>query len=75
MDLIDDMLAKHSDDEIIAYLYSLLSSTNKSFNDAIMDENRVLMGSCYPNYSQAATILQKLKRRNDERQARMDMIQ
>lgn len=76
INVIDDMLAKHSDTEIIEYLYNEISEVARIYK--LTSDNKTpaeyLWATTY-DILEIREILKALHRRNQERQAQADMVQ
>lgn len=75
INIIEDMLNKHSDAEIIEYLYRTIHTVDKYYDKVIadgMDANLLLTQT--ETISLVVDILKALHKRNQERQAQTDMI-
>lgn len=69
MNIVEDILEKHSDEEIIEYLYTGMSGINKILDDAVDKQNLMEMGAITPLITQYTMILKGLKKKNDLRNA------
>ena len=69
INLVDEVL-KHTDDEIIEYLYGLASYLRRQYNSA-EDPQRLLTAS--GEVEQLYAVLKGLKQRNDSRNAQVDL--
>lgn len=67
--IVDDMLSKHSEEEIIEYLYSGMSGINKILDDAVDKQNLMEIGAITPLITQYTAILRGMKKQNDLRNA------
>lgn len=65
INLVDEVL-KHTDDEIIEYLYGLASDLRRQYN-GVEDPQRLLVAS--GEVDQLYAVLRGLKQRNDSRKA------
>lgn len=75
INIVEDMLAKHSDAEITEYLYRQMQTVDKYYDGVItegMDANLLLTQT--ETISLIADILKALHKRNQERQAQADMV-
>ena len=61
INLVDEVL-KHSDDEIIEYLYGLAAAVRRQYNNA---EDAKWLLSLYGEVEQIYSVLKGLKERND----------
>lgn len=69
INIIDDMLNKHSEEEIIEYLYNGMSGINKILDDAVDKQNLMEIGAIAPLITQYTAILKGIKKKNDLRNA------
>ncbi len=65
INLVDEVL-KHSDDEIVEYLYGLASNLRRQYNSV---EDPMWLLSCCGEVDQMYAVLRGLKQRNDSRKA------
>lgn len=75
INLIEDMLAKHNDAEIVEYLYRQMQTVDKYYDGVIaegMDANLLLTQT--ETISLVADTLKALHKRNQERQAQANMV-
>lgn len=75
INIVEDMLAKHSDAEIIEYLYRQMQVVEKYHDSVVvrgMDINILLSQS--DTVALVTDILRALYKRNQERQAQANMI-
>lgn len=75
INIIDDMLAKHTDAEIIEFLYNEMRVVDKYYDGVItegMDAN-LLLSQAEP-ISIVTGILKALRKRDQERQAQVNMV-
>lgn len=63
INLVDEVL-KHPDDEIVDYLYGLISGVRKQYNNV---EDPMWLLSSYGEIDQIYCVLKGLKERNDRR--------
>lgn len=76
INIVEDMLAKHSDAEIIEFLYSEMRVVDKYYDGVIaegMDANLLLSQSA--PISIITDVLKALHKRNQERQAQAGVVQ
>ena len=75
INIVEDMLAKHSDAEIIEYLYNEISEVARTYK--LTADNKLpaeyIWAATY-NVYEIREILKALHKRNQERQAQADMI-
>ena len=69
INIIDDMLNKHSEEEIIEYLYNGMSGIDKILDDAVGKQNLMEIGAIAPLITQYTAILKGIKKKNDLRNA------
>lgn len=69
MNIVEDILEKHSEEEIIEYLYTGMSGINKILDDAVDKQNLMEIGAIVPLITQYTAILRGLKKKNDLRNA------
>ena len=69
VNIVEDMLAKHNEAEIIDYLYTGMSGINKILDNAVDKQNLMEIGAITPLISQYTAILKGLKKQNDLREA------
>lgn len=69
IDIVDDMLTKHNEKEIIEFLYTSMSKVTKLLDDAIKEQNLMEIGTIIPAITQNTAILKGLKKQNDMREA------
>lgn len=67
VDLVEDILSKHTDEEVIEFLYSSMSSICTVLNEAVDNQNLMSIGSTLPAIVQNTAILRGLKRKNDNK--------
>ena len=75
INIVDDILAKHSDAEIVEYLYRQMQTVDKYYSGVIvdgMDANLLLTQT--ETISLVADILKAIHKRNQERQAQTNMV-
>lgn len=75
INVVEDMLAKHSDAEIIEYLYNEITEVARTYK--LTADNKLpaeyIWAATY-NVYEIREILKALHRRNQERQAQTDMV-
>lgn len=75
INIVDDMLAKHSDAEIIEYLYNEVSEVARIYK--LTADNKLpaeyIWAATY-NVYEIRDILKALRKRNQERQAQAGMV-
>lgn len=69
INIVDDMLAKHSEAEIIEFLYNGMSGIAKILDDAVDKQNLMEIGAIAPNIAQYTAILKGIKKQNELREA------
>lgn len=69
INLVEEVL-KHSDDEIIEYLYGLISNLYREYNN--VEDPMWLLTHC-GEVDQMYAVLKGLKQRNDSRKAQVDL--
>lgn len=69
VNIVEDMLAKHSEAEIIEYLYTGMAGINKILDNAVDNQNLMEIGAIAPFITQYTAILKGLKKQNDLREA------
>lgn len=62
-----EIVERHTDAEIIEFLYKSLSKIYDSLDDAAGNQNLIAIGSALPNIGVCVAVLKELKTRNDER--------
>ena len=74
INIVDDMLTRHSDDEIIEYLYNILTDTSKKFEVSLEQDAPEYLWTAHPNIEVAREILKKMRKRNEERRIQANMV-
>lgn len=75
IDVVEDMLVKHSDAEIIEYLYDKVSEVARTYK--LTSDNKLpaeYIWAATHNVYEARDILKALHKRNQARQAQADMV-
>lgn len=74
INIVDDMLAKHSDAEIVEYLYRQVQGVSNTF--ASVQEGLIpeMLLTHTQTVKQIEAILKALHKRNQERQAQANMV-
>lgn len=62
-----EIVERHTDAEIVEFLYKSLSQVYGSLDDAAGSQNLIAIGSSLPNIGICVAILKELKARNEER--------
>lgn len=74
INIVDDMLAKHSDAEITEHLYRKMQTIYKWYQAACSDGgDEVLLLTRMTDVEEVTEILRALHKRNQERQAQAEM--
>ena len=69
INLVDEVL-KHTDEEVIEYLYGLVAGIRRQYNN--VEDPMWLLTSC-GEVEQVYSVLKGLKQRNDSRKAQVDL--
>lgn len=67
IDIAKEIAEKHSQDEIIEFLYECMKSVNKTLSDATKNQNLIEVGAVVPVVSQCTAVLKNIKNANDLR--------
>lgn len=62
-----EIVDKHTDAEVIEFLYKSLSQVYNSLDNAVESQNLIAIGSALPNIGVCVAFLKELKTRNEER--------
>lgn len=73
INIVEDILKNHSEDEIIAYLHSGMKSISKVLDDAVAKQNLMEIGAISPVIAQYTAILKGLKDAYDLRKAEQNL--
>lgn len=75
INIIEDMLNKHSDTEIIEYLYRTIHTVDKYYDKVIADgmDANLLLTQAEP-IGLVTDVLKALHKRNQERQVQANMV-
>ena len=73
IDVVKEMLEKHSDDEVIAYLDSVITGLLQNYKTAIKQNQSELLYGNIGDLTLVATIIRAMKNRNDAREAQKQM--
>lgn len=76
IDLEKEIINNHSDEEIIAFLYKVMSGIAKNYNSGLSEKSSEYLWGSFADVVMVKSILGEMKHRNDEREAqRQSMIQ
>lgn len=68
INVVGEMIEKHSDEEIIAHLDKVMSGIVKNYTIALDKENSNILWANLGDLTQVASILRGLKKRNEARE-------
>ena len=68
INVVGEMIDKHSDEEIIAHLDKVMSGIVKNYTIALDKENSNILWANLGDLAQVASILRGLKKRNEARE-------
>ncbi len=76
IEIVKEMLDRHSDEEVIAYLSKIMNGVVQNYGSAIkVNQPQILFGSL-GDITLASEILKAMKHRNEQREAqRQSMVQ
>lgn len=69
INVVGELIEKHSDDEIIAYLDKIISGVVKNYNTSLEKGDSNILWSNLGDLVQVAAILRGLRKRNEAREA------
>lgn len=69
INVVEDVLKNHTEDEVIAYLHNGMKNISKVLDDAVTKQNLMEIGAISPAIAQYTAILKGLKDANDLRKA------
>ena len=75
IDPIEDMLNRHSDAEIVQYLYTKAIGVQQGYRKALKDKSPEYIWSMVGAQAEITTILGRMHRRNQERLAQAEQMQ
>ena len=73
VDVVKEMLEKHSDDEVIAYLDSVMTGLLQNYRTAAKQNQPELLYGNLGDLAMVASIIRAMKQRNDAREAQKQM--
>lgn len=73
IDIVREMLEKHSDDEVIAYLDSVITGLLQNYRTATKQNQPELLYGNLGDLAMVASIIRVMKNRNDAREAQKEM--
>lgn len=73
IDIVREMLEKHSDDEVIAYLDSVVTGLLQNYRTATKQNQPELLYGNLGDLVMVASIIRAMKNRNDAREAQKEM--
>ena len=71
VDLEKELLAKHTDQEIIAFLYKVMAGVAKNYSSGLSANNPNFLWGSYGDIVMVKSILGQMKQRDDERLAQV----
>ena len=72
IDPIEDMLNRHSDAEIIQYLYTKATGVQQGYRKALKDKSPEYIWSMVGDQAEITAILGRIHKRNQERLAQVE---
>lgn len=73
IDVVKEMLEKHSDDEVIVYLDSVMTGLLQNYRTAAKQNQPELLYGNLGDLAMVASIIRTMKQRNDAREAQKQM--
>ena len=73
VDIVKELLEKHSDDEVIAYMDSLMTGLLQNYRTAIKQNQSELLYGNLGDLTMVASILRGMKQRNEAREAQKEV--
>lgn len=73
VDVIKEMLEKHSDDEVIVYLDSVVTGVLQNYRTAVKQGQPELLYGNLGDLAMIASIIRAMKQRNEAREAQKQM--
>lgn len=72
INVVGELIEKHSDEEIIAYLEKLLSAILQNYQTALKVNQSEILWANFGDLRQAVSVLKGLKKRNEAREAQKE---
>ena len=73
VDIVKEMLEKHSDDEVVVYLDSVMTGLLQNYRTAAKQNQPGLLYGNLGDLAMVASIIRAIKQRNDAREAQKQM--
>lgn len=73
VDVVKEMLEKHSDDEVIMYLDSVVTGVLQNYRTAVKQGQPELLYGNLGDLAMIASIIRAMKQRNEAREAQKQM--
>ena len=73
VDIVKELLEKHSDEEVIAYLDSVLTGLLQNYKTALEKGRSELLWGNLGDITLTASIIRTMKHRNDAREAQKEV--
>ena len=73
VDIVKEMLEKHSDDEVVVYLDSVMTGLLQNYRTAAKQNQPELLYGNLGDLAMVASIIRAIKQRNDAREAQKQM--
>ena len=73
IDIVKEMLEKHSDDEVIVYLDSVVTGILQNYRTAVKQGQPELLYGNLGDLAMVASIIRAMKQRNEAREAQKQM--
>ena len=73
IDIVKEMLEKHSDEEVISYLDSVITGLLQNYRTATKQNQPELLYGNLGDLAMVASIIRAMKQRNDAREAQKQM--
>ena len=74
IDIVKELLEKHSDEEIVEYLDGVMTGLLKNYKVALEKGQAEVLWGNLGDVSLVASIVREMKKRNVARQAQRDMV-
>lgn len=73
VDLEKELLERHTDQEIIAFLYKVMTGVTKNYSSGLTSHDSNFLWGSYGDVVMVRDILEKIKQRNDAIEAQRQM--
>ena len=74
IDIEKELLEKHTDREIIAFLYKVMSGVVKNYNSGLANNNSKYLWGSYGDIVMVRSILSQIKQRDDAIEAQKQIM-